>query len=35
MVAAMGIETFLDLQPNQVFRRAKNEKVVTLEEVYY
>ncbi|WKD84843.1 Glutamate synthase [NADPH] large chain [Polaribacter huanghezhanensis] len=35
MVAAMGVETFLDLQPNQVFRRANNEKVVTLEEVYY
>ncbi len=35
VVAAMGVDSISNLQPNQVFRRAKNEKVVSLEEVYY
>lgn len=35
VVAAMGVDTISNLQPNQVFRRTKNEKVVSLEEVYY
>lgn len=35
VVAAMGVDSISNLQPNQIFRRTKNEKVVSLEEVYY
>lgn len=35
VVAAMGVESIQELKPNQVFRRAKDEKIVDLEEVYY
>jgi glutamate synthase domain-containing protein 2 len=35
VVAAMGVDTISNLQPNQVFRRTKNEKIVSLDEIYY
>ena len=35
VVAAMGLSSITDLKPNQVFRRKKEEEVVSLEEVYY
>ncbi len=35
MTAAMGIESIADIKANQVFRRQKDDEVVSLEEVYY
>ncbi|GGG89458.1 FMN-binding glutamate synthase family protein [Polaribacter pacificus] len=35
VVAAMGVSSFEELNASQVFRRTKNEKIVSLEEVYY
>ncbi|MGJ8743830.1 FMN-binding glutamate synthase family protein [Polaribacter sp.] len=35
VVAAMGIASITDIKPNQVFRRRKDEEIVSLEEVYY
>lgn len=35
MVAAMGLDSIATLKANQVFRRKKENEVVSLEEVYY
>lgn len=35
MTAAMGIESIADIKANQVFRRQKDDEVLSLEEVYY
>ena len=35
VVAAMGVSSIADIKANQVFRRRKDEEVVSLEEVYY
>ncbi len=35
MTAAMGIESIADIKPSQVYRRRKDEEIVSLEEVYY
>ncbi|WP_298780770.1 FMN-binding glutamate synthase family protein [uncultured Polaribacter sp.] len=35
VVAAMGIDSISDVKPSEVFRRRKDEEIVSLEEVYY
>ena len=35
VVAAMGVDSIADVMSNQVFRRIKEEEIVTLEEVYF
>ena len=35
MTAAMGLESITDIKANQVFRRQKDDEVLSLEEVYY
>ncbi|WP_299056228.1 FMN-binding glutamate synthase family protein [uncultured Polaribacter sp.] len=35
MVAAMGLDSIATLKANQIFRRKKENEVVSLEEVYY
>lgn len=35
MVSAIGLDSIEDLEPNQVFRRRKDEEIVSLEEIYY
>ncbi|MDP5107069.1 MAG: FMN-binding glutamate synthase family protein [Polaribacter sp.] len=35
VVAAMGIDSIADLKANQVFRRRKEEEIVSLETIYY
>lgn len=35
MVSVIGLDSIEDLQPNQVFRRRKDEEIVSLEEIYY
>ena len=35
MTAAMGVESIADIKANQVFRRQKDDEVLSLEEVYY
>ena len=35
VVAAMGIDSITEVQPNQVFRRTKEEKVLSLEAIYF
>ena len=35
VVAAMGVDAISKVQPNQVFRRTKDEEIVSLEEIYY
>ena len=35
MVAAMGVASIADLKANQVFKRYKDDKVVSLEEIFY
>jgi glutamate synthase domain-containing protein 2 len=34
MVAAIGLDSILELQPKHIFRRRKEEEVVTFEEIY-
>ncbi|MDD7914700.1 FMN-binding glutamate synthase family protein [Polaribacter ponticola] len=34
MIAAMGVDSIADVKSNQIFRRRKDEEVVSLEEVY-
>lgn len=35
VVASMGIDSIADLKANQVFRRRKDEEIVSLENIYY
>ena len=35
VVAAIGVNSIADVKPNQIFRRRKEEEVVSLKEVYY
>ncbi len=35
MTAAMGENSISEIKPNQIFRRTKEDKIVSLEEVYY
>ncbi|SDR74573.1 Glutamate synthase domain-containing protein 2 [Polaribacter sp. KT25b] len=35
VVASMGVDSIADLKPNQVFRRRKDEEIVSLENIYY
>lgn len=35
VVAAMGVASIADLKPNLVFRRRKDEEIVSLESIYY
>lgn len=35
MIAAMGIESISDIKPNHIFRRKKDNEVVSLEKVYF
>ena len=35
VIAAMGIDSISDVKPSEVFRRRKDEEIVSLEEVYY
>ena len=35
MTAAIGVASIANIKPNQVFRRRKDEEIVSLEEVYY
>ncbi|ARV15024.1 FMN-binding glutamate synthase family protein [Polaribacter sp. SA4-12] len=35
MTGAMGLESIADIKANQVFRRQKDDEVLSLEEVYY
>lgn len=35
VVAAMGVASISDIKANQVFRRRKDEEVVSLEEIFY
>ena len=35
VVGAMGIESISEVKANQVFRRRKDEEIVSLEEIYY
>lgn len=34
MIAAMGLNSITDIKPNQIFRRKKEDKVVSLEDFY-
>ena len=34
VIAAIGLNSIADIKPNQVFRRRKDEEIVTLEEIY-
>lgn len=34
MVAAMGIESITDLKPKHIFRRKKDDKIVSYQEIY-
>ena len=35
VVAAMGVDSIADVKSNQIFRRKKEEEIVSLEEVYF
>ncbi|APZ44986.1 FMN-binding glutamate synthase family protein [Polaribacter reichenbachii] len=35
MVSAIGLDSIDDIQPNQVFRRRKDEEIASLKEIYY
>ncbi|MFK8061413.1 MAG: glutamate synthase-related protein, partial [Polaribacter sp.] len=35
MTGTMGLESIADIKPNQVFRRQKEDEILSLEEVYY
>lgn len=35
IIAALGLHSISELAPNHIFRRRKDEEVVSLEEVYY
>ena len=35
VVAAMGVTSIADVKPSQVFRRRKDEEVVSLEDIFY
>ncbi|SHM77125.1 FMN-binding glutamate synthase family protein [Polaribacter sp. KT 15] len=35
IIAALGLHSISELAPNHIFRRIKDEEVVSLEEVYY
>ena len=35
VVAAIGVNSIADVKPNQIFRRIKEEEIISLEEVYY
>ena len=34
MIAAIGLDSISEIKANQIFRRTKDEEIVTLEEVY-
>lgn len=34
MIAAIGLDSISDIKSNQIFRRKKDEEIVTLEEIY-
>ena len=34
MIAAMGLVSIADIKSNQIYRRRKEEEIVTLEEIY-
>ena len=35
MVAAMGIDSIADVNANKIYRRRKDEEIVSLEEIYF
>ena len=35
VVAAMGVASIADLKPTHVFRRRKDEEIVSFEDIYY